>query len=156
MIDLQNRLREERETADLNATSLEYDQYLRWDSCSSSHRFQAFNNKQLVIYKLMFLQPEIKDTLTCRELDVSLHEGLTSYWESRETGRMYAINEFPQEVAPSCFLWMLKYSSLELSVHRGQRSLRFPLAYKTKVNPSVRVDGNFYILEKAVFDTTQF
>jgi len=156
MIDLRNRLLEERQFVDFNAEKLERNLRLRWDSCKSTHRFQAFANKQLVIYKLTSLRPVIQDNLICRDLDVSLEYGLESYWESKASGTMHVISDVPTEVAPSCFLWMLKYSSLEMSLHKGQKSLRFPLAYKTKVNPEVRVDGNFYILEKAVFENTQF
>lgn len=104
----------------------------------------------------MFLVPEITDVLTCRELEVSLTGGLVSTWESRNTKQVLRIGEVPHEVAPSCFMWMLQRSSLEMTTHRGQKSLRFPLAYKTMVNPEVRVDGVFYLLEKAVFDHTTF
>lgn len=104
----------------------------------------------------MFLVPEITDTLTCRELEVSLTGGLVSYWESRESRQILRVSDVPVEVAPSCFLWMLQRSSLEMTAHKGQKSLRFPLAYKTALNPEVRVDGVFYLLEKAVFDHTTF
>jgi hypothetical protein len=43
-----------------------------------------------------------------------------------------------------------------MTYHKGQKSLRFPLAYRTELNPEVRVDGPIYLLEKAVFDHTKF
>ena len=104
----------------------------------------------------MFLVPEITDIFTCRELEVDLTSGLVSTWESRNTKQLHRVSEVPVEIAPSCFLWMLQRSSLEMSLHKGQKSLRFPLAYKTALNPEVRVDGAFYLLEKAVFDHTTF
>lgn len=150
------RLRLERVAADGNAATLDTPQRNRWDTCKSSHRFQAFYGKQLVVYKLLFLVPEIADVLTCRGLEVNLRSGLTSFWESKNTAKVFSVSEVPTEVAPSCFLWMLQVSSLEMSLHKGQKSLKFPLAYKTLHNPSVRVDGAFYLLEKGVFDHTKF
>ena len=151
-----DRLRIERNAADGNAAKLGKPQRDRWENSRSSHRFQAFRGKQLIAYRLMFLVPEITDILTCRELDVSLTGGLVSTWESRSSKQLITVSEVPVEVAPSCFLWMLQRSSLEMTTHKGQKSLRFPLAYKTAINPEVRVDGVFYLLEKAVFDHTTF
>ena len=151
-----DRLRIERNAADRNAATLDRPQWLRWNRSKSSHRFQAFHGKQLIAYRLKFLVPEITDIFTCRELEVSLTGGLVSSWESRESKRLIKISEVPLEVAPNCFLWMLQRSSLEMTTHKGQKSLRFPLAYKTALNPEVRVDGVFYLLEKVVFDHTTF
>lgn len=152
----QDRLRIERSAADANAAKLDRFQQTRWEECSSSHRFQAFQGKALIAYRLLFLVPEITDTIICRELEVSLAGGLVSYWESEKSKKSIRVSEIPVEVAPSCFLWMLQRSNLEMSVHKGKKSLKFPLAYRTKLNPEVRVDGAFYMLEKAVFDHTTF
>ncbi len=156
MNDINQRLRDERSTADSNAARLDPAQQSRWEVCKSSHRFQAFHGKQVVAYRLMFLLPEIFDIFTCTGLEVSLTGGLVSFWKSRNTEQVFRVAEIPEEVAPNCFFWMLKYSSLELTYHKGQKSLRFPLAYKTELNPEVRVDGPIYLLEKAVFDHTKF
>ena len=156
MNDINQRLRDERNTADSNAARLDPAQQSRWEVCKSSHRFQAFLGKQVVAYRLMFLLPEIFDIFTCTGLEVSLTGGLVSFWKSRNTEQVFRVAEIPEEVAPNCFFWMLKYSSLELTYHKGQKSLRFPLAYKTELNPEVRVDGPIYLLEKVVFDHTKF
>ena len=146
----------ERNAADHNAQQLDNLQQARWTRTSSSHRFQAFLNKKLVAYRLLFLVPEITDIFTCQGLEVSLSSGLTSFWESQETKKVLSITEVPTEVAPSCFMWMLQRSSLELTEHKGVKSLRFPVLYRTQYNPDVRVDGAFYLLEKAVFEHTEF
>jgi hypothetical protein len=156
MNDLNQRLREERSTADSNAARLEPAQQSRWEACKSSHRFQAFQGKQVVAYRLMFLIPEISDILTCTGLEVSLAGGLASFWKSRNTEQVFRVSDIPTEVTQNCFFWMLKYSNLEMVYHKGQKSLRFPLAYKTELNPAVRVDGPIYLLEKSVFDHTKF
>ena len=156
MTEIQSKLLIERNTADANASRLDLTQQSRWETCKSAHRFQAFKGKQLVAYRLLFLVPEIHDIFTCQELEVSLQGGLVSFWQSRNTEQVFRVSEVPEEVAPSCFLWMLKYSNLEMSSHKGQNSLRFPLGYRTTLNPETRVDGTFYLLEKAVFDHTRF
>lgn len=116
----------------------------------------AFSGKQLVLYKLLFLTPQIIDTLTCKDLRVSLAGGLLSVWESSTTKQQFTVGSVPVEVGEGCFMWMLKYSSLELSEHKGSKSLRFSVAYRTALNPEVKVDGIQYLLEKAVFDHTEF
>jgi hypothetical protein len=156
MNDLNQRLRDERSTADINAARLDPAQQSRWELCKSSHRFQAFQGKQVVAYRLMFLLPEIYDIFTCKGLEVSLTGGLASFWQSRNTEQVFRVTEIPEEMAPNCFFWMLRHSSLEMTYHKGQKSLRFPLAYRTELNPEVRVDGPIYLLEKAVFDHTKF
>ena len=116
----------------------------------------AFSGKQLVLYKLMFLAPQIIDTLTCKDLRVTLAGGLLSVWESSISKKQFLVGSVPVEVGEGCFMWMLKYSSLELSEHKGSKSLRFSVAYRTALNPEVKVDGTQYLLEKAVFDHTEF
>lgn len=149
------RLREERATADFNSLKLEHEQQVRWDSCRSTHRFMAFLNKQIVAYRLIFLRPEIIDTFTCKGLDVSLQSGLSSCWE-RQDGSRFWVSATPKEVAEGCFFWMLKYSSLEYVEFKGEKSMKFSMAYRTQENPDNKVDGTIYLLEKAVFDHTKF
>jgi hypothetical protein len=115
----------------------------------------AFQNKQIVAYRLIFLRPEITDILTCKGLDVSLDSGLSSLWERRD-GTRFWVSATPKEVASGCFFWMLKYSSLEFVEYQGAKSLKFSMAYRTAENPDNRVDGTTYLLEKAVFDHTKF
>jgi hypothetical protein len=155
-LDLQARLFEERTAADISAQKLNSDQHARWESCRSSHRFMAFHGKQLVAYRLLFLRPEITDIFTCRGLDVALATGLSSLWESQNTGKQFWVSHTPKEVAPGCFLWMLKYSSLEFVDYQGGKSLMFSLAYRINKNPKEKVDGTHYLLEKSVFDNTHF
>jgi hypothetical protein len=154
--DQSSRLREERQVADDNALRLSPDAFSRWENCKSAHRFMAFSGKQLVLYKLMFLTPQIIDTLTCKDLSVTLAGGLLSVWESSTSKQRFTVGSQPVEVGSGCFLWMLKYSSLELSEHKGSKSLKFSIAYRTALNPEVKVDGIQYLLEKAVFDHTEF
>lgn len=155
--DQKSRLHEERAAADTSAhQNLPTDQLARWEACRSSHRFMAFAGKKLVAYRLLFLKPEVIDTFTCRGLDVGLTTGLSSLWESEATGQQFWVSSTPKEVATGCFMWMLKYSALELVQHKGSQSLKFSLAYRTKDNPSAKVDGTVYLLEKAVFDNFSF
>lgn len=79
-----------------------------------------------------------------------------SVWESKVSKQQIEVGSVPVELGDSCFMWMLKYSSLELVDHKGSKSLKFPIAYRTKCNPEVRSDGVSYLLEKAVFDHTKF
>ena len=155
-IDPQARLSEERSVADINSQKLPVEQQSRWDGCRSSHRFMAFAGKKLVAYRLLFLKPEVIDTFTCRGLDVGLETGLSSLWESEATGERFWVSSTPKEVATGCFLWMLKYSALELTDYKGSQSLKFSLAYRTSKNPASKVDGTTYLLEKAVFDNFEF
>lgn len=116
----------------------------------------AFQGKQLALYRLMFLRPQIIDILTCKDLSVTLAGGLLSVWESSTSKQRFTVGAQPVEVGNGCFMWMLKYSSLELSEHKGSKSLKFSIAYRTALNPEVKVDGTQYLLEKAVFDHTEF
>lgn len=147
-----NRIKEERSVADANSLLLEPSVQSKWENCASTHRFMAFSGKQLVAYNLMFLEPQITDVLTCRGLEVSFSEGLVSTWESQATKETYRVSAVPTEVAENCFLWMLKYSSLELVSHKSAKSLQFSMAYRTLLNPQVEVDGTTYLVEKAIFD----
>lgn len=151
--DLAVRMREERAAAFDNAQGLPDETFQRWESCRSSHRFAAFRGKEVIAYRLMFLTPEVTNVFTCKGLDVSLDSGLSSLWENRD-GSQFWVSSKPVEVAPACFFWMLKYSSLEYLEHMGRKSLKFPLCYGTVRNPLDKVDGNFYLLERAVFETT--
>lgn len=152
-----SRLREERLAADIAATqNLTTDSLNRWENCKSAHRFLAFQGKQLVLYKLFFQSPQISDILTCKDVKVSLVGGLVSVWESKSSGMLFEVGSTPVEVGNSCFMWMLKYSSVELADYKGSKSLKFSVAYRTAVNPEVKVDGTSYLLEKAVFDHTKF
>lgn len=156
-LDQKSRLLDERAAADTNAhQNLPSDQLARWEACRSSHRFMAFAGKKLVAYRLLFLKPEVIDTFTCKGLDVGLSTGLSSLWESEATGQQFWVSSTPKEVAEGCFIFMLKYSALELVQHKGAQSLKFSLAYRTRTNPSAKVDGISYLLEKAVFENTEF
>lgn len=150
------RLLEERHTADQNALKLTTDQQARWNACRSGHRFMAFYNKQIVAYRLLFQRPETIDIFTCKGLDVSLANGLSSLWESQNTGTQFWVSSTPKEIAPNSFFWMLKYSTLEFVTYKEKQSLRFSMAYRTELNPTNLVDGTTYLLEKAVFDHFKF
>lgn len=152
-IDPTTRLREERATAHENAQRLPAEIFQRWESCKSNHRFAAFRNKEVVAYRLMFLTPEVTNVFTCKGLDASLDSGLSSLWEDRN-GSQFWVSARPVEVAPACFFWMLKYSSLEYVDFQGQKSLRFPMCYGTQRNPQDMVDGNLYLLERAAYENT--
>jgi hypothetical protein len=155
-LDPQARLREERAVSDANALKLPLDQQLRWSECRSSHRFLAFSGKQIVVYRLSNSHPQITDQLVCKGLDVGLDTGLSSLWESQESGTQFWVSATPKEVAPSCFFWMLKHSTLDFVEFKGTKSLKFSMAYRTEKNPSAKVDGTFYLLEKPVFDHFDF
>lgn len=146
-------MREERAAAYDNAQKLPENVYQRWEACKSSHRFSAFRGKEVVAYRLLFLVPEVTNVFTCKGLDVSLEGGLSSLWEDRDKNAFW-VSARPVEVADSCFFWMLKYSSLEYVEHQGSKSLKFPLCYGTVRNPQDKVDGNLYLLERAVFENT--
>jgi NDP-sugar pyrophosphorylase family protein len=151
-----NRVLDERYEADKSSLKLSVEQQARWSACRSTHRFMAFQDKKLVAYSLLFQRPQIIDVFTCKGLDVSLNTGLSSLWESQNTHRQFWVSATPVEVANGCFLWMLKYSSLEFVDYQDSKSLKFSIAYRTVANPTQLVDGKTYLLEKAVFDHFEF
>lgn len=113
----------------------------------------AYQGKEVVAYRLLFLVPEVTNVFTCKGLDVSLTSGLSSLWEDRN-GKQFWVSARPVEVADNCFFWMLKYSNLEYGDWAGQKSLKFPVCYGTERNPQDKIDGIHYLLERAVFDDT--
>lgn len=152
-LDLVARMREERAIAYQNAQHLPEEVFQRWERCRSSHRFVAYQGKEVVAYRLLFLVPEVTNVFTCKGLDVSLTSGLSSLWEDRN-GKQFWVSARPVEVADNCFFWMLKYSNLEYGDWAGQKSLKFPVCYGTERNPQDKIDGIRYLLERAVFDDT--
>ena len=55
----------------------------RWDTCKASHRFMAFQNKQLVVSTLTdVVPPTVLTTLTCVDVHLGLTKGLVSLWET--------------------------------------------------------------------------
>lgn len=150
-----SRLADERQTADTNAEKLPKDSLDRWRRCQSSHRFLSFLGKQLVAYRLFMDSPEVIDTFTCEGFDAGLQQGVSSLWRSSNAkeGGSFWVSATPKEVAPGCFLYMLKYTSLEWVPYKDSESLRFSMAYRTTLNPGKREEGVPYLLERSVFHT---
>lgn len=152
MYDSQLRLKDELKTVNTNAfTHLTPGEYIRWNNCKSSHRFQTYNGKALVLFKLHDGLPEIEDQFTCREVEVTFEKGLVTHWES-QSGREFAVGTIPREVVPSVFMWMPKYATVALHSYKEGTSATVPVVWKTASNPEVKVDGNFYLLERRVFE----
>lgn len=123
----------------------------RWDSCRSGHTFQAFFDKRIVVYELLSGVPKILKVLSCESLNVNLQRGTSSIWVDRDADIELCIGHTPVEVAPSCFMWHLRATTLDLNEYRGSYNIKFNIAYRTQLNPSTQRDGSTYILEYAAF-----
>lgn len=123
----------------------------RWADCKSSHRFMAYKNKQLIIYKLVRNKPVIVDTLTCTAVDLSFADGLKSTWLNAKQIEV-SIGHIPLEIYPSVFLWSTFYADLQYVPHHGIYAARFPLIYKTIHNPKLEFEDVLYIQERAPFE----
>lgn len=123
----------------------------RWDACKASHRFMAFQNKQLVIYTLQgVVTPTVLTTLTCVDVQLSIHKGIVSLWET-SSGERLSISTTPTEVAPSIFLWHTFQTDLQYSMHKGVYGVRFSMLYRCKHHPAYREEQCFYMQERAAF-----
>jgi hypothetical protein len=127
------------------------DAYARWTSCRSGHTFQAFFDKQIVVYELVCGVPKILKVLSCESLNVNLRRGTSSTWVDRDADIELCIGHVPVEVAPNCFMWHLRATTLNLHEYRGSHSVKFNIAYRTQLNPSTQQEGSAYILEYAAF-----
>lgn len=151
---IKTRLLEERSVADENAQKhLQADALKRWDSCGSAHRFMAFEGKEIIAFRLLFDTPQIIDTFKCVGLDTGLKAGISSLWKSQSKGNFW-VSATPVEVADNCFLWMHKYTQLEFVTYKGAKSLKFSMGYRTLLNPTNKVEGPSYLLERSVFNST--
>ena len=123
----------------------------RWHACRSGHTFQAFFSKQVVAFTIEDGVPKILKVLVCEDLLVNLRKGTSSLWIDQDTGEEVSIGHTPVEVAPSCFMWHLQHTTLDLNEHRGRYNVKFNLAYRTSLNPATRESGAVYLLEYATF-----
>ena len=129
----------------------------RFQACKASHRFMAFIGKQLIIYKVAedgTACDVIK--LTCKDVYVDGNEGFASEWVTEPTDTedsvIYSIDYTPTELAPGVFMWTTFNSSVQMTSHRGQKSLRFSMLYSCGLHPATKVQGVHYIQERAAFD----
>lgn len=134
-----------------SARSLPHDARARWEACRSGHTFQAFYAKQLVVYELHDDFPKILRVLTCEDLIVNLRKGTSSTWVDQDTCHEICVGHTPVEVAPSCFMWHLRRTTLDLNEYRGSHNVKFNIAYRTQANPNTREAGRIYMLEYAAF-----
>lgn len=145
------RVHEERTAADVAAyKTLTKEQLVRWELCRSTHRFMAYDMKEIVAYRLVNGAPEVLSILTNAGVSVTQDGGLQSTWFNKENER-FDLNHQPQEVAPGCFMWHPKHNSLELVDWKGGKSLRFSTMWRTACNPAKKVAGKVYLCEKHAF-----
>lgn len=150
---MQDNLILERQYADSLAQHLTPAAADRWDACRSAHRFAAYEGKQLVIFNLFYDEPQTLDVLTCKSMNLDIHNGLSSTWRTGE-GTSIQIGHAPVEVAKSVFLWHVFYSEVSYLPYKGKFEVKLPLAYRSQHNiHKHRTDVVPYILERAVFDS---
>jgi hypothetical protein len=144
----------ERSHADSHAySSLSPDEFSLWESCRSAHRFLAFQNKELVVYSLLFDEPQILSTLKCKSVAVSFDKGFSTLWEDSR-GTSHLVSHAPVMVYNTIFLWHVFDSQVQYMPYNGKFSATIPLAYRSKQNPSTKQEGVVYILERSVYDST--
>lgn len=125
--------------------------FSRWETCRSGHTFQAYFQKQLVVYQIQDGKPVTLKALSCLDLNVSLNRGVSSIWVDLLTNDEFCVGHTPVELADSCFMWHLQHTTLDMNVYRGRKNLKFNLAYRTRMNPSTVEEGMTYVLELAVY-----
>lgn len=146
-----SRLADERVFADLFASNtLTPDALQRWNKCRSTHRFQAFLNKELVAYTIIGGVPDVLNTFKCVSVDADFKRGLSSVWES-SNNTVVVIGHAPVEIANGCFLWHSKYSNLEYEEFHGRFNLKVNLIYRTELNPITKARGIAFLLEKSTY-----
>lgn len=148
-MDTASFLAAEQRYANEQARSLSPESHDRWYANRSGHRIVTYLGKQLIVYRLMFGQPTILDTLTCEGLSVSFAGGVQTIWKTSQGS--VAVGHTPTEVAESCFIWHLQNSSLEYKRHGDARSASIAMSWKIPLNPSIRRDGVIYMQESRTF-----
>jgi len=144
-------LKLERGLSEMLAAKLGEPQKIRWKSCGSSHRFLAYQNKELVLYTLVDGQPIIQNTLRCKSVNLSVTEGFSSEWEDSR-GKLHRVSHTPVEVGSYCFLWHSFDCQVRYFPYKGTFSTSFPLVYKTRSNPEAQNEDHTYMVERAAFD----
>jgi len=134
----------------ISLSTLTPEQLSRWESCRAFHRFAGFQQKEILLYRLLFGQPYIQDVLTCVDLQVSLREGLESTWKDRQ-GRFLNLGYSPVELAEGCFVFHPQNSLVTYLEYNGKYNARFALHCKTKLAPRDRHEGVSYLVERAIF-----
>ncbi len=122
----------------------------RWDSCHSSHRFLAYQGKELVVYTVFNGRPTVLDTLVCRSVGLSTDDGFTSEWRTT-SGALFSVSHTPVEILPYCFLWHAFDCQVRYYPYNGKFSTSFPLMYRTRSNPTRMNEDHTYILEQGAF-----
>ena len=145
-------LKLERNLSDMLAATLGESQQMRWKQCGSSHRFLAYQDKELVLYTLQGKRPIVRNTFKCKSVNLSVSKGFTSEWEDR-MGKHYPISHTPTEVEPYCFLWHAFDCQVRYFPYRGVFSASFPLVYKTRSNPEKQNEDHTYLVERAAFES---
>ncbi len=126
-------------------------QLSRWYECSSQHNFAGHQEKKLVIHSLFCGYPSVQDTLTCKSIDLSMRDGITTTWE-RGDGEVFTLSYAPIEVGVGCFIYHPAHSQVVFSEYRNRYNAKFSLAARTTLKPSVKKDGCVYLMEKFSFD----
>ena len=145
--------RETRAANTLANQRLTGEDFRRWYECRHGHRFQAFHNKSLIVFKLQGDISEVADVLTCKILSVDLFSGFTSLWLN-DKGEELVVGHTPRQVARGCFLHHLQESPVEYGDYLGSMEIKFPVVFKTLNSPNypIRVEDSLYMLEDNVYD----
>jgi len=146
-------LRLEREySSALARRDLSPELYQQWNEGRSSHRFLAYQGKKLVCYTLAGDRPTVVKVLSCVAGELDLETGLSTRWVTSD--EVFTVTHSPSKVAEGVFMWHVFDGNVQYMPHAGIFSTSLATAWKSPLNPSVKVEGVVYILEKTAFDAT--
>ena len=147
LLQEEEKLSVARMLSKLNPQSVE-----RWEECKATHRFMAYERKQVIIYRLFMGEPSILDTLTCETAELSLKKGVTSRWRDTKDNTVF-FSSTPVEVYPSIFLWHTFNSEVQYTLHNGAYNARFSMLYRCPHHPKILHEGFMYIQELSNFES---
>ena len=130
--------------------NLTQEQFSRWNSMGSSHRFLAYKGKELVVFTVLDGQPQISNTLICTAAGLSIEGGFHSEWET-DTDGIIRIAHTPVEIANNCWLWHSFDCQVRFQPYNGVYGVSLPLVYKQRSNPERINEDHTYVLERHAY-----
>lgn len=153
--NLDERLSNERVWTDFAASdNLEGDELIEWMSLRSTHRFLAFQGKQLFVWRQRNDVPEIVRSLEVDDVELHPKEGFTATLFD-QTDREFTVRHTPARIDEGIYLWLPYYNDVQFVKRKenDEFGVYFSMMCRMPRNPSLKSEGSLHISErKALLD----
>lgn len=148
--NLDERLSNERAWTDAAASAnLEGAELIEWMSLRSTHRFMAFQGKQLFVWRQNNGVPEIVRGLEVEDLELHPEAGFAATLFDHED-RMFTVTHVPARVDEGIYLWMPYYNDVQFVKRQetNEFAMYFSMMCRMPRNPSLKSEGALHISER--------